>query len=130
MSLLPTRVLIGAKTHSVIEYLDSVGTEMCLKTLNDRLKICADTVRVVEIVVGRCMAHLQDGESVFLDGELVLAPSHTTYLDILPLFNVVIGCRGLVLRDIFELVGFLMLVQLISREEKHGRLDDGHCAAI
>ena len=110
MSLPPTWILIAAETYSVIEYLDFVGTEMCLNTLNDRFKICADTVRVVEIVVGRRMVQLQDGESVFLDGELVLAPSYTINLDIIPPFNVVVGCRGPVFRDIFELVGFLMLV--------------------
>ena len=110
MSLSHAWVFIGAETYSVMEYLNFVGTKKCLNTLSDRFKICTDTVRIVEIGVGSCLVHLKDGESVFLDGELVLAPSHTSYLNNLPLFNAVIGCWDSVVRDIFELVGFLMLV--------------------
>ena len=123
-------MFVAAETYSVMEYLNFVGTKECLDTLNDRFKICTDTVRIVEIGVGRCLVHLEDGEPVFLDGELVLAPSDTSYVDTLPLFDAVIGCWDSVVRDIFELVGFLMLVQVVSSEEKHGRLDYGHCAAM
>ena len=123
-------MFLAVETYGVIEYLNFVGIKKFLDTLNDRFKICTDTVRVVEISVGRCVVHLNDGESVFLDGELILAPSHTGYLDTLALFDMVVGCWDSVVRDIFELVWFLMLIQIVSGEEKHGRFDYGHCAVM
>lgn len=117
------------KTYSVVEYLNFVRTKKCLHALNNRFQVFTDALRIIEISVRRCLVHLKNRESVFLDRELVLAPSHTTYLDPLSFFNAVIGRRDSAVRDIFELVRFLMLVQIVSGEEKHGRLDFSHCVA-
>lgn len=130
MSLLSTWICIAAETYSVVEHLNLVRAKKCLHTLNDRFKVFTDALRIIEISVGSCLVHFKDSEPVFLDRELVLAPSHTTYLDTLSFFHAVIGCRDSAVRDIFELVRFLMLVQIVSGEEKHGRLDFGHCAAM
>ena len=130
MNLPPIWISIAAETYRIMINLDFIGTKKCLKTLNNGFKVFTDTVRTVEIGVRSCLVHLKDGESVLLDGELVLVPSHTSYLNTLPLFNAVVGCWDSVVRDIFELVGFLMLVQIVSREEKHGRFNLGHCTAI
>lgn len=130
VSLPPTWIFIVVETYSVIEYLNFVGTKECLDTLNDRLKVFTDALGIVEISVGSCLVHFKNSESVFLDGELILAPSHTSYLNAVPSLNAVVGCWDSVVRDIFELIGFLMLVQIVSGEEKHGRFDYGHCAAI
>lgn len=120
MSLPPTWKCIAAKTYSVVEYLNLVRSKKCLHTLNDRFKVFTDALRIIEISVRSCLVHFEDSESIFLDRELVLAPSHTTYPDTLPFFNAVIGCWDSAVRDIFELVRFLMLVQIVFGEEEHG----------
>lgn len=65
-----------------------------------------------------------------LNGDVVLAPPHTGDLDTLPLFDAAIGCWDSRFPDIFELAGFLMLVQIVSGKEKHGKLDYGYCTAM
>lgn len=98
-------------TFSHLDKMSLLSTWIC---------IAAETYSVVEhlnlVRAKKCLHTLNDRFKVFTDT--------------LSFFHAVVGCRDSAVRDIFELVRFLMLVQIVSGEEKHGRLDFGHCAAM
>ena len=122
--------LPAGAAYSVMEHLNLVRTKKCLDTLNNGFKICTDSVRSVEIGIGSRSVHLHDGEPVLRDGEPVFAAPYPRDPDTLALFDVVVGCGDSIVGNVFELVGFLVLVETVSGEEEHGRLDLGHYAAV